>query len=73
MVVWFIVTFTAIKDAGTLVLVLVAVCFIVSPANGDGDLVIDCLAAILELKDGGMLLDCLGCGDDGNVSERIDA
>lgn len=80
MIVWFMVrstcftvTLTVLEDATTgmyaLRLVLVAVRVAVTSVDGDGDFVRDCVAAIIELEEGGTLLGSLGCGDEANVSE----
>ena len=82
MIVWFMVrstcftvTFTVLEDATTgmyaLRLVLVAVRVALTSTNGDGDFVRDCLAAIIELEEGGTLLGSLGRGDEANVSDVI--
>lgn len=71
----FTVTFIVLEDATTgmyvLRLVLVAVRVVLTSTDGDGDFVRDCLAAIIELEEGGMLLGRLGRGDEENVSEVI--
>lgn len=82
MIVWFMVrstcftvTFTVLLDATTgmcaLRLVLVAVCVALTLTDGGGDFVRDCLAAIIELEEGSLLLGSLGRGDEANVSEVI--
>lgn len=69
----FTVTFIVLEEATTgmyvLRLVLVAVRVVLTSTDGDGDFVRDCLAAIIELEEGGMLLGRLGRGDEENVSE----
>lgn len=71
----FTVTFIVLEEATTgmyvLRLVLVAVRVVLTSTDGDGDFVRDCLAAIIELEKGGMLLGRLGRGDEENVSEVI--
>lgn len=71
----FTVTFIVLEDATTgmyvLRFVLVAVRVVLTSTDGDGDFVRDCLAAIIELEEGGMLLGRLGRGDEENVSEVI--
>ena len=68
----FTVTFIVLEDATTgmyvLRFVLVAVRVVLTSTDGDGDFVRDCLAAIIELEEGGMLLGRLGRGDEENVS-----
>lgn len=71
----FTVTFIVLEDATTgmyvLRFVLVAVRVVLTSTDGDGDFVRDCLAAIIELEEGGTLLGRLGRGDEENVSEVI--
>lgn len=71
----FTVTFIVLEDATTgmyvLRFVLVAVRVVLTSTDGDGDFVRDCLAAIIELEEGGTLLERLGRGDEENVSEVI--
>ena len=71
----FTVTFIVLEEATTgvyvLRFVLVAVRVVLTSTDGDGDFVRDCLAAIIELEEGGTLLGRLGRGDEENVSEVI--
>ena len=73
----FTVTFTVLEDATTgmyaLRLVLVAVRVALTSTNGDGDFVRDCLAAIIELEEGGTLLYSCGVGDDVKFKSLVGA